>query len=385
MSTDPAVSPGSPASSVEATLVRVLRAAIEHLCRRMPDVDPALRKALLRRYRDAEGERAGTPFSRAKSDLIEHLAAFRSQYPRVLAACLQSQFHRLAGRPTPWPDPDGDPDAPQPERRTLIAGLCRHVPLDGPEGLIEFDRRLSLLIGRAPAGVRANPVRPAVFFHALGLCWSRIAGTDRDELDVIQGYGRQLLPAVGSVYPLLLAMLPATQLALERPVPPQRALPVAGSVAQPAAASLPAPSHAAAATADGEPPAVSAIVLVSVDLVQQMFEPVLANAGLPADVRLHVARLQLAALRAGLVDARVFSDLRHPARTLLDGVGRTEAWRGAGAGARLARLAAAADAAQGGEDRFERLLAMWDGPADAGTANAVEVEVEVLEREAATA
>lgn len=363
MSSLPADSPAPQPTPLEAALVRALRTAIERCCRGLPDVDPALRKSLLRRYRDAEGERAATPFSRAKSDLIEHLAAFRSQYPRTLAACLQAQFHRLAGKPTPWPDPDGDPDAPQPERRTAIAGLCRRVPLDGATGLVEFDRRLNLLLGRASMGVRANPMRPAVFFHALGLCWSRVAGTDRDELEFIQGFGRLLLPAVLEVYPAVIAVLPATPLALERPSPPVRALPAAGTTA------LPAP-------AADEPPAVPAMVRVSIDLVQQMFEPVLAVPDLSDAARFQVSRLQLATLRAGLDDARVFADMTHPARRLLDAIAGTRRWTGP----QLARLAAVADAAQRGEDRFDRLLALWDSFAEP----AVEVvDADVLEAETA--
>jgi hypothetical protein len=368
MSTDPRVSTQASSTTPQATLVRVLRAAIEHLGRRMPEVEPALRRTLLRRYRDAEGEQAATPYSRAKADLIEHLAAFRSQYPRVLAGCLQSQFHRLAGHPGAWPDPDGDVDAPARPHTALIDGLCRRVPLDGPGGLLEFDRRLCLLLGRSPAGVPANPVRPAVFFHAVGLCWARVAGTDRDELDVIRDYGRQLLPTVASIYPLMLAMLPASAPPrLERLAPPAAAHP--GTPA-PADARTPAPTSAAPLAAEGvgEPSAVPALVMMTVDMVAQLFEPVLADERLPVDVRFQTARLQLAALRAGLQDARVFSDLRHPARRLLDAIGDPDPWRTVGADVRLARLVAIAEAAQGGEHRFDRLLATWDRPAEPAAA-----------------
>lgn len=364
MTTDARVSTEGSAATPQATLVRVLRAAIEHLGRRMPEVEPALRRTLLRRYRDAEGEHAATPYSRAKADLTEHLAAFRAQYPRVLAGCLQSQFHRMAGHPGAWPDPDGDADAPARPHAALIHGLCRRVPLDGPGGLAEFDRRLCLLLGRAPAGVPANPVRPAVFFHAVGLCWARVAGTDRDELDVIRDYGRQLLPTVASIYPLMLAMLPATASPrLERLAPPAATPPAAPVPVHARTPASPLPAEGV-----GEPPAVPAIVMMTVDMVPQLFEPVLADDRLPVDVRFQTARLQLAALRAGLEDARVFSDLRHPARTLLDVIGDPGPWRTVGADARLARLVAIADAAQRGEHRFDRLLAAWDRPADPAAA-----------------
>ena len=374
MTTDARVSTQASETTPQATLVRVLRAAIEHLGRRMPEVEPALRRALLRRYRDAEGEHATTPYSRAKADLIEHLAAFRSQYPRVLAGCLQSQFHRLAGHPGAWPDPDGDADAPARPHAALIHGLCRRVPLDGPGGLVEFDRRLCLLLGRTPAGVPANPVRPAVFFHAVGLCWARVAGTDRDELDVIRDYGRQLLPTVASIYPLMLAMLPTT-------APPRLTRLTAPAATEPrtpapADALTPAPTPAAPRPAEGvgEPSAVPAIVMMTVDMVPQLFEPVLADDRLPLDVRFQTARLQLAALRAGLEDARVFSDLRHPARVLLDAIGDPDPWRTVAADVRRARLVAIADAAQRGEHRFDRLLAAWDRPADPAASGATAPE-----------
>jgi len=335
--------PSEPAT--DPALLRTLRTAIERTCQRLPEFDPALRKALLARYREAEGPRAATAYATSKAQLTQHIAAFRSQYPRILAACLQSQLHRLAGRATPWPDPDGDPDAPAPARQAAIAGLCRRVPLSGPGGLQEFDRRLSLLLGREAAGVRANPIRPAVFFHALGLCWAQASGDGRDEIDVILGYGRRLLPAVMAVYPVLIDGLPAQRLAVQQAPPPRL----------PDAEAPPTP----ASRQQAPEPAVPAIVRVSIDLTQQLFETPLAQEALPAQARLMVARLQLPALAAGLDDARVFGDVGHPVRRLLDELARPEHWGARYVPANLARLEALVTAAGRGETRFERLLAQW--------------------------
>jgi len=346
MSSVPAVPSAAPADPV---LLRTLRMAIERTCRQLPEFDPALRKALLWRYREAEGPRATTVHSKSKALLNQHMATFRSQYPRVLAACLQSQFHRLAGRMTPWPDPDGDPDAPQPERRAAIAGLCRRLPLAGPTGLEEFDRRLSLLLGREPAGARANPMRPAVYFHAVGLCWAHVSGSERDELEVILGFGRQLLPTVSAVYPDLIAQLPASLLAMEQLAPPPRL-----TVAE--APALPPPEDPPELLAA---PAVPALVRVSIDLTQQLFETTLTNPALPAQARLLAAQLQLPALAAGLDDAGVFGDVSHPVSRLLDELRRPEHWVAQHRSASLARLSGVVAAAGRGETRFDRLLAQW--------------------------
>ena len=75
--------------------------------------------------------------------------------------------------------------------------------------------------------------------------------------------------------------------------------------------SLPAFLH------DGSPGTIDARTL---DLVAMLFDAIFADRHIPSAMKAQLGRLQLAILKAVLLDAEFFSDRRQPARRLLDGL-----------------------------------------------------------------
>lgn len=342
MQTSPASPTPSHAPGADPVLTRVLRRAIERTCLTLPEFDAPLRRALLGRYREAEGPRGTTAHSQAKVVLREHIESFRSQYPRVLAACLQGQLDRIRGsegRSTAAGTSDdvGDVDPAQAARRLAIDGIWRRVAVNGEAGLAEFDRRLARQLALQPAGWRACGLRPAVFFEAVGRCWVRVSDSDRDELEVVRGFGRLLLPSVAALYPELIAMLPAHASSVQRPDDAPTAL-------------LPAPAPAAGdplrlPVAAEEKPSVAAFTRIALELTEMLFHHPLRDAALPSEARALIARLQLPAFRIGIDDASLFTDPGHALRRLLDDVCDIEGWAGPHRAARLAALEQAVGAA----------------------------------------
>ncbi|SEJ31840.1 DUF1631 domain-containing protein [Frateuria terrea] len=71
----------------------------------------------------------------------------------------------------------------------------------------------------------------------------------------------------------------------------------------------------------GERPGqVSAIDEDTIDLVGMLFEFILADSTLPAEMQVLLARLQIPYLKAAILDRRLFAHRQHPARRLLDGL-----------------------------------------------------------------
>lgn len=351
MQTPPAVPTPSHAPGFDPVLTRVLRKAIERTCVQLPDFDASPRRSLLSRYREAEGPRAMTAHSQAKAVLRGHVEAFRSQYPRVLAACLQRQLDRIhasASRSTAagTSDDAGDVDPAHEARRIAIDRLWRRITVDGESGLAEFDRRLARQLDLAPAGWRACGLRPAVFFEAIGRCWVRVTDTDRDELEVILGFGGLLLPSVAALYPEVIAMLPGHASSVQRPDDAPLAL------AAPGRADAAAPAELAA-IADlrsrpepvGDRPSVAAFTRIALELTEMLFHHPLRDSALPSEARALIARLQLPAFRIGIDDASLFTDPGHALRRLLDDVCDPKDWTGPNRDARLTALSRAVDAA----------------------------------------
>jgi hypothetical protein len=65
---------------------------------------------------------------------------------------------------------------------------------------------------------------------------------------------------------------------------------------------------------------VSAIDEDTIDLVGMLFEFILADNTLPAEMQVLLARLQIPYLKAAILDRRLFAHRQHPARRLLDGL-----------------------------------------------------------------
>jgi hypothetical protein len=71
----------------------------------------------------------------------------------------------------------------------------------------------------------------------------------------------------------------------------------------------------------GERPSqVSAIDEDTIDLVGMLFEFILGDSTLPAEMQVMLARLQIPYLKAAILDRRLFAHRQHPARRLLDGL-----------------------------------------------------------------
>ncbi|MGN2244732.1 DUF1631 domain-containing protein [Frateuria sp. GZRR33] len=71
----------------------------------------------------------------------------------------------------------------------------------------------------------------------------------------------------------------------------------------------------------GERPSqVSAIDEDTIDLVGMLFEFILADSTLPAEMQVLLARLQIPYLKAAILDRKLFAHRHHPARRLLDGL-----------------------------------------------------------------
>lgn len=185
-------------------LQRTLRAALELTARDLPEFDAGLRRMLVARYRADEGAAAATPSSRAKSTLLAHEAAFRSMLPRMVALGLNIEFRRLDGGTALDPRPE---DGATP-RAATIAAFARGFAADQADALDELERRLAHALGRSMLAPRENPMRPAVFLHAVGACWRAVSGTDRDEVDVIHAYGTLWVPSLRRTISALVAGLP---------------------------------------------------------------------------------------------------------------------------------------------------------------------------------
>lgn len=242
------------AAVAHPSLQRTLRAALELTARDLPEFDAGLRRMLVARYRADEGAAAATPVSRAKANLLAHEAAFRSMLPRIVALGLNTEFQRLDGGPALARRPE-DGETP---RAAMIAAFARRFASDNADALDEFERRLAHPLGRPMLAPGENPMRPAVFLHAVGACWRAVSGTDRDELDVMHAYGTSWVPSLSRTIAALVAGLPpvpghvasAPAMPATPVSPATRAAPAGGSVVERWAAAM-------GETADPPRPAVA--------------------------------------------------------------------------------------------------------------------------------
>ncbi len=381
----------------DATLVAMLRKVVAQVGTGLPDLPQTLHEHLLWALRKEIGERShDTRFSAAGNRITQLANQFRARYAAVLASCLYSQLDRLQGREARWPTPEGDevllvPDAVI-ERRIAIDNLIRLVPPDVEDGPAAFDHLLCRALGVQSRGLRENPLRPAVFFHALGLCWQQVAGSASDELLILREYGPLIGPRVAGAYPMMCTALrdalgeqkkvlslpralaaratpaaepagategprPSTAAAgataparpaaavrvpVQRPAPSSPAASAARNVdpaAEPAGASTgttaprPAERHAPAAAASGPAEAHgtdhgAAFARPLLTLTARLFDPALQDAQIPAEARVQIARMQLPTVGLALADPTILVDDAHPVRRLIAAVCRPASWQG---------------------------------------------------------
>jgi Protein of unknown function (DUF1631) len=348
-------------------LVGLLRQAISGVGSALPEIDEELYRDLLKRYRELAGERSGdTVYSYAKSQLDKHFTQFRAQYPKILSEYLMAQLDSAQGRKSSWPAMDGEaPDLVTDEvmqRRMVIDELTRVVDLDAEEGVRAFDALLSQALGCTFKTLRDNPMRPAVFFHALGLSWVKASGEARDELFMLSQYAPILGSRIAKVYPALTATLRA---ALNVPKPGALNMLGAGAdgklyerlksqseivgeapqggAAHAAAASAPA-SVPASAPASASGPARQADVsvartesaenttfggpqvLAALDSIAKRIEPAILDDHTPHKIALMLSRIQNASTRRALVDPSLAQGRTHPIWKLLQALGDRELW-----------------------------------------------------------
>lgn len=331
-------------------MMALLRKAISVVGFALPDFDDTTFEALLTSYRQSKGERShDVRYSVAKQELDAHASKFRTQYSTILASCLNSQLDRLQGREAAWPAMESDSPELVPdsviERRLVIDELTRLIDNDADEGVKTFDVLVCTALGRRPTTIRENPLRPAVFFHALGLCWTRAAGDSRDELMILRNFGPSIADRVISVYPQMTAILrdglgvrkPGSSSLVQRskdgdgklyarmidgklverdPDEVDTALDDQQTVRRPNKIDPSAMTPAALAQAQ-----------TICDRVGGLFEMTLIDERLPREVRLALSRMQIPLTRTLLADPAMLTTADHPLRRLLRDVMSPTGWQ----------------------------------------------------------
>ncbi len=330
-------------------LVAILRKAISVVGFAVPEFDDATLELLIASYRESKGERGyGAQFSPAKQELDAHSGKFRSQYSSVLGSCLYSQLDRLQGRESFWPSPDNDSPELVPdsviERRLVIDELTRLIDVDADEGVKTFDVLVCKALGRESTTLRDNPLRPAVFFHALGLCWTRSSEDTRDEMLVLRKFGPVIAPRIASVYPMMTAILrdglgipkPNSSALLKRRSEADgklygrvnedklaQAEAALGEAIDETSGHLANNPSAGLAPALSKPKSVNAAasameqIQSALDLIIIMFENSLNDDRLPMTVRMAIARMQLPFTKTALAEPTSLATANHPLRKLM--------------------------------------------------------------------
>lgn len=334
----------------DPVIVALLRKAVAVVGAPLGDLDDASFDLLMESYRERNGERsATTSFSVGKYQLDAHVSKFRSSFTKVLVDCLQSQLDRLQGREAFWPVLDGDspdlvPDAVI-ERRLAIDDLTRLIDNDAAEGVKTFDVLISQALGQPFKSLRDNPLRPAVFFHALGQCWTQASASDADELLILGRMGPSIAERVAKLYPQMTAIL---RQALGVPKPSSMIMPTGDERDGPlysrlrdaklkpvivaeqekescdpsrAWPSVPATDQSERSTVDQEK------ILRTLEQVTIFFDAALTDDRLPKDVRLVLARMQIPLAKTALSDPTVFSYSKHPLRCLLKDLLNPVVWQ----------------------------------------------------------
>ncbi len=320
-------------------VVTLLRHPIATVGAPLAELDNETHELLMHSYRERNGERISTAaYSAGKFQLDSHFAKFRSSFRMTLAACLQSQLDRFQGRESFWVTVDGDSPDLVPdtviERRLAIDDLTRLIDIDASEGLRVFDGLLSQALGRPFKSIRDNPLRPAVFFHALGQCWTQASACNDDELLILGRIGPSLATRVAALYPQMTAHL-RKGLGVEKPsdnifpAGDDREGPLysrmrEGKVKLVEVNDPPSRKHVATQPPLKDHPLDG--THKTLGQVHRLFEDALLEKALPRDVRLILARMQIPVAKAALFDATLFSNPKHPLRSLLDDLMDPSLW-----------------------------------------------------------
>ncbi len=343
-------------------LVALLRKAISAVGFALPEFDDTTHESLLTSYRESKGERGyNAQFSMAKQELDAHSSKFRSQYASVLGACLYSQLDRLQGRESFWPAPDNDSPELVPdsviERRLVIDELTRLIDIDADEGVKTFDVLVCKALGRQSTTIRENPLRPAVFFHALGLCWTRASGDARDELLILRKFGPQIAQRVVSVYPIMTGILrkgmgvekPNSSALLKRRgegegklygrLNEDKLAQAEAALAQafedsenPAGGRAPGEFSTQAGKGSQSSKRAAALdtsmaqIQTALDHIVAMFESALSDDRLPITVRMAIARMQIPFAKTALADPASLATPDHPLRRLMRDLMNPTGW-----------------------------------------------------------
>jgi Protein of unknown function (DUF1631) len=331
-------------------IVALLRKAVAVVGAPLGDLDDASFDLLMESYRERNGERSSTAsFSVGKYQLDSHVSKFRSSFTKVLVDCLQSQLDRLQGREAFWPVLDSDspdlvPDAVI-ERRLAIDDLTRQIDNDAAEGVKTFDVLLSQALGRPFKSLRDNPLRPAVFFHALGQCWTQASASDTDELLILGRIGPSIAERVAKLYPQLTAIL---RQGLGVPKPSSMIMPTGDEregplysrlrdaklkpviVAEHEEEGYELGQGPQAAPSNDRPERASLAqgqVFPILERVNAFFDGALTDDSLPKDVRLVIARMQIPLARTALADPTLLSNSKHPLRCLFRDLMNPAVWQ----------------------------------------------------------
>jgi Protein of unknown function (DUF1631) len=331
-------------------IVALLRKAVAVVGAPLGDLDDASFDLLMESYRERNGERSSTAsFSVGKYQLDSHVSKFRSSFTKVLVDCLQSQLDRLQGREAFWPVLDSDspdlvPDAVI-ERRLAIDDLTRLIDNDAAEGVKSFDVLLSQALGRPFKSLRDNPLRPAVFFHALGQCWTQASTSDTDELLILGRVGPSIAERVAKLYPQLTAIL---RQGLGVPKPSSMIMPTGDEREGPLYSRLRdakvKPTIVAEQEDEGNelgraPQTVPTNnrpertspgqeqVFPILEQVNAFFDGALTDDRLPKDVRLVIARMQIPLAKTALADPTLLSNSKHPLRCLFRDLMNPAVWQ----------------------------------------------------------
>jgi Protein of unknown function (DUF1631) len=313
-------------------VVELLRICIGSVSTAMPNLPDEDYQELLLHYRDAIGERTvHDRVSNAKIMLDQHLGGFRHLYSNVLGTCLMSQLDKLQGREAAWPTMDNEAPGLVPdsviERRMAIDEVTRLISLDAEEGVAIFDSLLCHVLGRKSTTLRENPLRPAVFFHAIGVCWARASGSNEHELVIIRKFGSLMAKPIAQAYP---AMTKALRAGLSLPKPPSANMLMRkessnGStyerLANKELTAVVTPTvHATSAK-----PQLAA--LKALQWVSRHFDTVLTDQAICSSLRLAIAGLQMPVLKLLLNDIALIDRPPGPLQLLVQDLSDAKAWR----------------------------------------------------------